>query len=77
MFHWHIVDSQSFPLVIPDYTEIARHGAYSADAVYSPLDVAHIVSYAAEVRFSVSSGNQAKTLISMKSCCSAESTFLS
>lgn len=50
-FHWHIVDSQSFPLVVPDYTEIAQHGAYGTDAVYTPQDVAHIVSYAGAVRF--------------------------
>ncbi|KAH9983700.1 N-acetylhexosaminidase [Russula compacta] len=45
-FHWHIVDSQSFPLVVPNYTQIASKGAYSADAVYTAQDVAHIVSYA-------------------------------
>jgi hexosaminidase len=50
MFHWHIVDSQSFPLVVPGYTELALHGAYSNHSVYSPQDVAHIVSYAGAVR---------------------------
>ncbi|KAI0250413.1 N-acetylhexosaminidase [Lactifluus subvellereus] len=45
-FHWHVVDSQSFPLVVPGFTDIAEKGAYSADAVYTPQDVAHIVSYA-------------------------------
>ncbi|KAI0298150.1 N-acetylhexosaminidase [Multifurca ochricompacta] len=44
--HWHIVDSQSFPLVVPGFTDIAQKGAYSADAVYTPQDVANIVSYA-------------------------------
>ena len=38
---------------MPDYTEIAQHGAYDADAVYTPQDVAHIVSYAGAVRFSI------------------------
>ncbi|KAI0299509.1 N-acetylhexosaminidase [Russula brevipes] len=45
-FHWHIVDSQSFPLVVPGYTELALHGAYSKHSVYTPQAVAHIVSYA-------------------------------
>jgi hypothetical protein len=37
---------------VPNYTEVAQKGAYSAEAVYTPRDVAHIVSYAAEVRYS-------------------------
>ncbi|CAK5269834.1 unnamed protein product [Mycena citricolor] len=48
MFHWHIVDSQSFPLSLPDYPELAQKGAYSANEVYSPQDVEDIVQYAAE-----------------------------
>ena len=51
-FHWHIVDSQSFPLVVPNFQDLAQEGAYSADSVYTPQDVAHIVSYAGAVRFS-------------------------
>lgn len=49
-FHWHVVDSQSFPLVIPGFTDIAEKGAYSAFAVYTPEDVADILSYAGAVR---------------------------
>ncbi|KAA1473838.1 hypothetical protein DENSPDRAFT_882330 [Dentipellis sp. KUC8613] len=45
-FHWHIVDSQSFPLEVPGYTDLAQKGAYSADSVYSARDVQDIVSYA-------------------------------
>ncbi|KAI0060417.1 N-acetylhexosaminidase [Artomyces pyxidatus] len=45
-FHWHVVDSQSFPLEVPGYTDLAQKGAYSASSVYSPSDVASIVSYA-------------------------------
>jgi hexosaminidase len=48
-FHWHIVDSQSFPLEVPSFPELSAKGAYSATNVYSPKDVANIVSYAAAV----------------------------
>ncbi|KAH9960972.1 glycoside hydrolase superfamily [Lactifluus volemus] len=47
-FHWHVVDSQSFPLVVPGFTDMAEKVAYSADAVYTPQNVAHIVSYAGQ-----------------------------
>lgn len=46
-FHWHVVDSQSFPLVVPGFQEISDKGAYSAEEKYSPEDVADIVAYAA------------------------------
>ncbi|KAF7293004.1 Beta-hexosaminidase [Mycena indigotica] len=46
-FHWHITDSQSFPLSLPDFPELAQKGAYSVTQVYSPSDVQDIVSYAA------------------------------
>ncbi|KAL0960961.1 hypothetical protein HGRIS_005959 [Hohenbuehelia grisea] len=45
--HWHVVDSQSFPLVVPGFTELSAKGAYSPSSVYSPSDVRDIVSYAA------------------------------
>ncbi|EEB95839.1 hypothetical protein MPER_05131, partial [Moniliophthora perniciosa FA553] len=46
-FHWHVVDSQSFPLQVPGFTELADKGAYAPSAVYSPEDVQDLVSYAA------------------------------
>ncbi|KAI1788841.1 N-acetylhexosaminidase [Ganoderma leucocontextum] len=45
-FHWHVVDSQSFPLQIPGFTDLAAKGAYSASQQYSPKDVQDIVAYA-------------------------------
>ncbi|EKM75154.1 hypothetical protein AGABI1DRAFT_132509 [Agaricus bisporus var. burnettii JB137-S8] len=46
-FHWHVVDSQSFPLVVPRFEEISSKGAYSSAEVYMPQDVKDIVEYAA------------------------------
>ena len=48
-FHWHIVDSQSFPLQIPGFTDLSAKGAYSSSQVYSPSDVKDIISYAGAV----------------------------
>ena len=48
-FHWHVVDSHSFPLQIPSFEEVADKGAYSSDMIYTPADVQDIVTYAAEV----------------------------
>lgn len=46
-FHWHIVDSQSFPLVLPgDLAKLSEKGAYSSKQVYRPEDVQEIVDYA-------------------------------
>ena len=49
-FHWHVVDSQSFPLTIPEFPELSQQGAYSAQEVYSSNDVQDIVKYAGAVR---------------------------
>ncbi|KAF8901265.1 N-acetylhexosaminidase [Mucidula mucida] len=45
-FHWHVVDSQSFPLQVPGFLELSEAGAYAASSVYTPEDVAGIVAYA-------------------------------
>ncbi|KAF9483398.1 N-acetylhexosaminidase [Pholiota conissans] len=45
-FHWHVVDSQSFPLTIPGFPELSQKGAYSSSEIYSSADVQDIVSYA-------------------------------
>jgi len=54
-FHWHVVDSQSFPLYIPGYPELSEKGAYSPREIYSTKDVKEIVLYAGVVRFHSSS----------------------
>ena len=48
-FHWHVTDSQSFPLVIPGFTELANAGAYDPTMVYSANDVKDITDYAGAV----------------------------
>ncbi|PPQ70615.1 hypothetical protein CVT25_011981 [Psilocybe cyanescens] len=45
-FHWHVTDSQSFPLTVPGFPELAQKGAYSTQEIYSSADVQDIVTYA-------------------------------
>ncbi|KAF7981486.1 hypothetical protein HWV62_33539 [Athelia sp. TMB] len=45
-FHWHVVDSQSFPLEVAGFEELSQAGAYSADQIYSATDVQDILAYA-------------------------------
>lgn len=42
VLHWHIVDSQSFPLEIPSYPKL-WDGAYSATERYTMAEAAEIV----------------------------------
>ncbi|KAI3877530.1 hypothetical protein MKX03_030640 [Papaver bracteatum] len=43
VFHWHITDSHSFPLVLPSESELARKGSYGPKMQYSVADVRKIV----------------------------------
>ncbi|KAG6336864.1 hypothetical protein ID866_2222 [Astraeus odoratus] len=45
-FHWHITDSQSFPLEVAQYPELAQNGAYSPQEVYTESDIQYIIAYA-------------------------------
>ncbi|KAL0064340.1 Glucosamine-6-phosphate isomerase (Glucosamine-6-phosphate deaminase) (GNPDA) (GlcN6P deaminase) [Marasmius tenuissimus] len=47
-FHWHVTDSQSWPLGIAEFPELAEKGAYSTRETFSPDDVQEIVTYAAQ-----------------------------
>ena len=49
MFHWHITDSQSFPLQLETVPELAQRGAYVLGQhrlVYSKKDVKRVIEYA-------------------------------
>ncbi|XP_043693751.1 beta-hexosaminidase 2-like [Telopea speciosissima] len=48
VFHWHITDSQSFPLVLPSEPELAGKGSYGPRMQYSPEDVKMIVEFGLE-----------------------------
>lgn len=45
VFHWHVTDSQSFPLVLPSQPELAGKGSYGDDMQYSVDDVKKIVEF--------------------------------
>jgi len=45
ILHWHIVDSQSWPIQIQAYPQMTQD-AYSAKEQYSPADVQGIIAYA-------------------------------
>ncbi|KAF8991506.1 glycoside hydrolase family 20 protein [Hymenopellis radicata] len=49
MFHWHIVDSQSFPLVVPQFPELAVDAAYAPELIYNSSDVQEITDFAARL----------------------------
>lgn len=46
VFHWHIIDSQSFPVKSQLLPALSEQGAYSEFEVYSIQDIKHIVHYA-------------------------------
>ncbi|XP_055625066.1 chitooligosaccharidolytic beta-N-acetylglucosaminidase isoform X2 [Toxorhynchites rutilus septentrionalis] len=46
VFHWHITDSQSFPMVIKSHPTLHTYGAYSHKQIYTADDVKDIVQYA-------------------------------
>jgi len=45
VLHWHLTDSQSFPLVLPSEPSLAEKGAYASHMVYTPEDVKTIVEF--------------------------------
>ncbi|ERN20446.1 beta-hexosaminidase 2 [Amborella trichopoda] len=45
LFHWHITDSHSFPIVLPSVPELAEKGSYGAGMQYSAEEVRGIVEF--------------------------------
>lgn len=46
VFHWHITDSQSFPLEVPSLPQFTDYGCYGPNFTYSPNDIGEIIWYA-------------------------------
>ncbi|KAG0174929.1 hypothetical protein DFQ28_003646 [Apophysomyces sp. BC1034] len=46
VFHWHVTDSQSWPLYFKSHPELSQKGAYSSREVYYPSDVFDIINHA-------------------------------
>lgn len=46
VLHWHVTDSQSFPLEIPSIPQFTIYGAYGPNLTYSPEVVADLIAYA-------------------------------
>lgn len=45
VFHWHLTDSHSFPLILPSEPTLAEKGAYDVNMVYTPEDVKKVVDF--------------------------------
>jgi hexosaminidase len=43
VLHWHVIDAQSFPYVVPSVPELSQKGSYAPKLIYTPEDVSLIV----------------------------------
>jgi hexosaminidase len=48
VFHWHIADSQSFPVMSEVLPRLAQYGAYGPNMIYTKQDIQSVVQYARE-----------------------------
>ncbi|KAF9349011.1 hypothetical protein BGX26_012636 [Mortierella sp. AD094] len=49
VFHWHVLDQQTYPLVSKAYPDLAAKGAERPDYIYSEQDVATIIQHGQEL----------------------------
>ncbi|KAF9114917.1 hypothetical protein BGX27_009464 [Mortierella sp. AM989] len=49
VFHWHVLDQQTYPLVSRSYPELTAKGAQRPDFIYSEQDVATIIQHGQEL----------------------------
>lgn len=43
VFHWHIVEIDSFPLELDSFPQLAKNAAFATNQVYTKAQVAEIV----------------------------------
>ncbi|KAG0373350.1 hypothetical protein BGX24_011821 [Mortierella sp. AD032] len=48
VFHWHVLDQQTYPLVSKAFPDLTAKGAQNPEKIYSPQDVAAIIQHGAE-----------------------------
>ncbi len=46
VFHWHLVDDDSFPWMLKSFPNVTLNGAFTADQVYNISTIKDIVKYA-------------------------------
>lgn len=44
-FHWHMTDSQSFPLVLKSHPDLSKLGAYQPSKIYTEKDISDVFEY--------------------------------
>lgn len=45
-FHWHITDSQAFPMEVKSHPDFTKYGAYSKSKIYTADNIKDIVKFA-------------------------------
>lgn len=43
IFHWHIVDDDSFPMELPSFPNVTKGGAFTKDQVYTVAMIKEVV----------------------------------